>query len=225
MQFVDQTLRQFLTAAASPRPTPGGGAVAALTGALACTMAEMAANFTLGKKKFASVQQQVQDLRDQTSALRSRLVAQMDADAESFLKLQMAQHLPKGTQAELVERQRQIDAASLEASGVPSGVADICVEVLEKAAAIAEICNPKLLSDVGVCGHLAYGALQAAHLNVIVNLRGSMDADLTERENGRIAQRNTRAEELLAAVEKTLKERGAVGSPAETGFFELPPID
>lgn len=222
MQFIDQTLRQFLTAAASPRPVPGGGAVAALTGALAATMAEMAANFTLGKKRFLHVQAQVQDLRDVLSRLRSKLALLMDADAEAFLRLQNAQHLPKATTAEIAARQKEVDIASAEASAIPGQVAELTLEVLRSAKALSAICNPKLLSDVGVCAHLGRGAVEAANLNVMVNLRGSIDVDRQDAEADLCRRRMEEVESIVAEIAKVMETRGATGSPAETGMFDSP---
>jgi formiminotetrahydrofolate cyclodeaminase len=225
MEFIDQTLRMFLTAAASPRPVPGGGAVSALSAALAATMAEKAANFTLGKRKFASVQAEVQDLRDQLSGLRSRLVKLMDADAEAFLKLQGAQALPKTNPQEIAARQAQVDLASAEAAEVPSVVADICLDLLVRTRRLAEICNPRLLADVGVCAHVARGAMLGAHLNVLVNLRGSMEMDRLDAATARIAERLAACDEAVAAIDRLIDARSpTTPSSGESGMFELPPL-
>jgi len=224
MEYIDQTLREFLSSAASPRPTPGGGAVAALTAALGVTMAEMAANFTLGKKRFANVQMQVQDLRDKLSSLRSRLVKMMDADAEAFTRLQTAQHMPKSNTEEIGKRQIAINKASAEASGVPAQAAELIIEALERTKELAEICNPKLISDVGVCVHLCKGALESAHLNVQVNLQDSVDLDLVDSENAKIRARLERAEDLVRQVLNLVDSRGHGASPAQTGFFDIPQL-
>jgi formiminotetrahydrofolate cyclodeaminase len=223
MTFLDFTLRDFLAAAASPRPTPGGGTVAALAGALAAAMAEMAANFTFGKKRFAAVQARVQELRDQLTALRARLVQLMDADAEAFTRLQEAQHLPKTTPAEVAKRQKAVDAAASAAAAVPAGVADTCLEMLGKARQLADICNPRLLSDVAVCAHIARGAIEAAHVNILVNLRGSMETSRLAEEEAKIPFRRGNAEAFIRAVEEVCRTRGATGSPAETGMYDAQP--
>lgn len=220
MSFLDLTLRDFLVAAASPRPTPGGGSVAALAGALATTMAEMAANFTFGKKKFAAVQAKVQELRDQCTAVRARLVQLVDADADAFTKLQEAQHLPKTTQAEVVAWQKSVNACSAEAAAVPGRVADTCLEMLGKARQLADICNPRLLSDVAVCAYIARGAIESAHVNILVNLRGSMETARVAEEEAKILFRRANAEALVKAIEDVCKTRGATGSPAETGMYD-----
>ena len=50
------TTHEFLELAAARKPTPGGGGIAALSGALAAAMAEMTLNFTVGNRKYAEVQ-------------------------------------------------------------------------------------------------------------------------------------------------------------------------
>jgi formiminotetrahydrofolate cyclodeaminase len=220
MSFLDFTLRDFLTAAASPRPTPGGGTIAALAGALATTMAEMAANFTFGKKKYAAVQGKVQELRDQCASLRARLVQLMDADADAFTKLQEAQHLSKTSTGDLAKWQAAVNAAAAAAAAVPAKVADTCLEMLGKARQLADICNPRLLSDVAVCAHVARGAIEAAHVNIVVNLRGSVETGRIAEEEAKIPFRRGNADALVKAIEDVCRTRGATGSPAETGMYD-----
>jgi len=66
------TVRSYAEEASSGQPTPGGGSVAALAGALGMTMGCMAANFTVGKKKFKAVEPEVQQLL--AACLRARAV-------------------------------------------------------------------------------------------------------------------------------------------------------
>ena len=73
--LVDEvTARQFLERAAARTPTPGGGGIAALAGALASSMAEMALNFTVGAKKYALVEDKACELLAKVTSVRVRAI-------------------------------------------------------------------------------------------------------------------------------------------------------
>lgn len=50
--LVELTVKDFLDKVAGSDPVPGGGSVAALSGALASALATMVANLTIGKKGY-----------------------------------------------------------------------------------------------------------------------------------------------------------------------------
>ena len=96
--MADETrLAAFLEALGSSAPTPGGGAASALAGALAAALAEMVAQLTVGRPKYAAVDERVRDLIARLRAARDRLVQLMADDERAFQEVSAAYKLPKGS--------------------------------------------------------------------------------------------------------------------------------
>jgi glutamate formiminotransferase/formiminotetrahydrofolate cyclodeaminase len=166
----------YLEALASSAPTPGGGGAAALVGALAAALGEMVANLTIGREKFADVEERMQRLLAELTHARRRLTAAMAEDAAAFTAYMDARRLPRATPEERQARATATQAATLTAAEAPLGVARECLALLPLVAQAAELGNPNVASDAGVAAILAEAAVRAAGLNVRVNLPGLTDA-------------------------------------------------
>ena len=84
MNLVEQRVIDFVAATASKEPTPGGGAIAALTAATGAALAEMVANLTFGKKGYEEVQTEMEELQAKAEAIRNRMLELSQADADVF---------------------------------------------------------------------------------------------------------------------------------------------
>jgi glutamate formiminotransferase/formiminotetrahydrofolate cyclodeaminase len=176
-------LQTYLDDAAAKKPAPGGGSVAALAGALAVAMSEMAANFTAGNRKFASVEETIRKMLDDLSRCRDNLLDLMDEDVEAYSAVNRAYSMPKETTEQKAARQEAIRGALRDAMRTPLEVMRQCARLSAIADGLADIGNPNLVTDVGVSAILAEGACEAARLNVEVNLKFLDDAQL--RDNTR----------------------------------------
>jgi len=190
--YLYSTLRTYLEDASSAKPTPGGGSIAAAAGALGMSMACMAANFTVGKKKFKAVEGEVRKQLDACMKARDDLLRLMDEDTRAYAEVSAAYGMPKETPEEKTARTAAIQAALVVAMDAPLKAVRVCRDALRATAALVEIANPNLISDVGVAALLGEAALRAAKLNVEINLHGLKDKNLVEK---------TRAEIDEAAVE------------------------
>src|SRR3954452_473089 len=103
-QLLDQRLGQFLDELASGAPTPGGGSVAALSGAMAAGLITMVCDLTIGKQQYAEFEAQAQSLRARAEALRAELQQLAQADVEVFNNLSAAYKLPRTTEADAASR-------------------------------------------------------------------------------------------------------------------------
>ena len=164
--LIQMSLEKFLNDLGSSAPTPGGGAAAALTGALAAQCGHKAGSLTVGKPKFAEVEADVQDLMQRLARSCTMLNQLVTEDATAYDNLSQAFKLPKDDP----NRSNQIAAAATFAAGVPLQVIAITRRVLRALERIRPISNPNLVSDVDVGLHLARAAMQSAALNVEVNL-------------------------------------------------------
>jgi formiminotetrahydrofolate cyclodeaminase len=219
--YLREPLERYLRDAACGQPTPGGGSVSALAGALACTMAGMAARLTAGKKKFRHVEAEVRDCLALVDAAREELAGLMLRDTEAYGQVAHAYGLPKD--ADPAERGRAIQAALQAAMQPPLQGARACARVLQRLPRLAEIANPHLLSDVGVAAVLADAALRGCALTVEANLAPLQDAPLAAQTRQELhalaAQAAADAQAVLARLRARLTEAHPSSSePATHGL-------
>ncbi len=177
------SLGGFFEQVAGPTPTPGGGTVSAVVGALGAALATMVANLTLGKKKYAAAEEAMRDLKRQAAEAQRTLVGLARRDSEAFDAVLKARRMAQGTAAEQAEREHAIGAAELEAARVPLQTAEACVGVVALAERAARQGNVNAASDAGVAGLLAAAAAEGALLNVQINLKSMPpSADKTDVE-------------------------------------------
>jgi formiminotetrahydrofolate cyclodeaminase len=202
--FSQKTVAQFLDELASQAPVPGGGSGAALAGALGAALASMVCNLTVGKPKYADVQDDIQHLLAQTEALRARLTSLIEDDIAVYYKLSSGYKMPKDTDEQKAARTAAIQNTLRDATRVPMQIAEACVEVLQLCTPIAKKGNVGAVSDAGVAALLAEAALRSAALNVLINLAAIKDADFVAREraalDGLLAGKAELKEETYALV-------------------------
>ena len=156
----NQKIEEFLDAVASKTPTPGGGAVAAVTGAMAASLVEMVCNLTIGKKSYPKVQDEMLKVAERASELSVKLLDLADRDSEAFDKVMAAYK---------TQDKDKIKAALLIAIEVPEKVAEYCENVRELAEIVAKIGNVNTYSDAMSAEHLAFAATQSATENIEIN--------------------------------------------------------
>lgn len=165
---------EFIEALASKAPTPGGGGASAYAGALASALASMVGNLTVGKKKYAEVEERVQSELLELADTRLRLLELIDADAAAFAPLAAAYGMPRGTDEEAAAQKAALQAALVDACEVPLEIMRQCVQVVESCVFLAKHGSALAVSDAGAGAVLAKAALLAASLNVRINI-ASMD--------------------------------------------------
>ncbi|MDY7040352.1 MAG: cyclodeaminase/cyclohydrolase family protein [Chloroflexota bacterium] len=176
----------FLDELASSAPAPGGGSVAALTGALGAALVSMVCNLTVGKKKYADVQDDIQSLLKQSEALRHELVDLLEADVQVYTSVSKAYKMPRETEEEKAARTAAIQDALKDATMVPMKVAEACVKILDLCTPAAEKGNVNAVSDAGVAALMAEAGLRSAALNVLINLGAIKDEGFVKREGARL---------------------------------------
>src|SRR3954466_13770475 len=98
-QLLDQPVRHFLDELASAAPAPGGGSIAALSGAMAAGLLTMVGDLTIGEKQDAEVDEHMRTLRERSEMLRAELQILAQADVDVFNHLAAAYKLPRTTDA------------------------------------------------------------------------------------------------------------------------------
>ncbi|MGR3319075.1 MAG: cyclodeaminase/cyclohydrolase family protein [Candidatus Anammoxibacter sp.] len=207
MDYVDAPLRKYIEDASSGTPTPGGGSVVALVGALGTAMASMASSFTIGKEKFKNVRPEVNVILDKCNESREELLNMMNEDVECYSCVTEAYSLPKSTDSERKERTEAIQEALKKAVEVPSKVLNCCLKVLEEIRRLADIANPNLISDVGVAALLTNAALLGGKLNVDINIAYIKDETLVRKVGGEANELELKAQTLLTETMKIVKSK------------------
>src|SRR5690606_15001199 len=128
--ILDQPIKQFLGDLASKAPTPGGGSVAALSGAMAAGLLTMVCDLTIGKKQYADFEEEAQSLRARAEEQRAELEQLAQADIDVFNKLMAAYKLPRTTDADAATRRAAIQKVTRQATEVPLRVARATVALL-----------------------------------------------------------------------------------------------
>jgi formiminotetrahydrofolate cyclodeaminase len=205
-------LDAFLAQAASSSPTPGGGAVAAVAGALAAAMVGMTARLTIGRPRYATVQPEVEALAGASDAARLSLLDLAEADAAAYDAVVAAMRLPRGDAETTAARTTALQAALVDATRVPAAVAAECQTVLAQAEQAAAITNVHALGDVATAALLAEAAMRAAAIQAELNLAGITDAAFVEATAGQLSPHATGAAPRLAEVLDTVRRRAAAGT-------------
>jgi formiminotetrahydrofolate cyclodeaminase len=201
MKLTDKPVSNFLDELASNAPAPGGGSVAALSGALGAALISMVCNLTLGKKAYADAKADIEALLEQSEALRAELTGLLEKDVEAYTGYSVAAKMPRDTDEEKAERAQVMEEALKVATDVPLQIADAAVRVMDLCMEAAEKGNKWAVSDAGVAILAAEAALRSAALNVLINL-GSFalkDADFK-------ADRRAKLESLLEGKGKIRDE-------------------
>lgn len=165
-RLIDMPIGEFLERLASDSPTPGGGSVAALAGALAAGLGQMACALTVGRPKFAAVEQRVRAIDARLAHARGLLAGLIDEDAAAYRQLSAALRLNRGD----AQRPAAVAACAELAATVPLETLALVRRVAADLRELLGLANPNLRSDVEAGLHLAEAGAQAAAANVRVNL-------------------------------------------------------
>ena len=175
MKLVEQRVIDFVAATASKEPTPGGGAIAALTAATGAALAEMVANLTFGKKGYEAVQTEMEALQAKAEEIRNRMLELSQADADVFNIFMKALGLPKNTNEEKAIRTAAIQQAYKDAAMVPFEIGELANQIFDLAELASRKGNQNLITDGIIAAINARAAVKSAFLNVRINLSGIKD--------------------------------------------------
>ncbi len=179
--YADLTIKDFLAETAANTPVPGGGSIAALNGALAASLAEMVANLTIGKKKYAEFEGQMKTIAVEAAAIRERFTAFIDDDSKAYERVFAAYKLPKETEEQIAARTFEIQESMKQAARVPMRVAEEMEAVMESIIYIAHKGNQNAVTDACVAMMAARTCVLGALLNVRINLSSIDDQAFVTR--------------------------------------------
>ncbi len=200
----------FLEAVAAKTPTPGGGSVAALAGALAAALASMVGRLTASRRKYAEVKEAMAEMIVQAEKLRAALTRRMEEDSAAFEAVMRAYKMPKSNEAEQAARAAAIHEAMVHAAEVPLATARDALAAMELAHLAASKGNVNAVTDAATAAWMAMAAIQGAALNVRINAASVEDEGLRRQWLGELDRILTRAQSLLAQTQEVAIERGGM---------------
>ena len=195
---------------ASSKPAPGGGSAAAFSGAMAAALVSMVARLTIGKKKYSSVEAQMDEIILQSEKIRSQLTDLVQKDALAFEDVMLAFRLPKDTPEMESIRMNAIEKATQNAAQVPMQVAQLSLTILALAERVVTLGNINAISDGGSAGALAMASIKAASYNVRINLANMSDAIVRDSMQNQIEQIEQRASTVENQLLKSIIHRGGI---------------
>ncbi len=198
--LVDENIRDFIRSVASSSPTPGGGSVAALCGALSGSLTAMVCNLTIGRDKYDDVRPEMERTLEDSSKLVERLTQLVDEDAQAYASVVAALRLPKGTDEEKGKRLEAMQNGLRRAIAVPVEVMELSLEAIRLAYLVVRKGNEGALSDSGSGAMLAFAALHAASMNVKINLKEIQDQEFKNEVAEKLGEMEEEAELLRSEV-------------------------
>ena len=200
---MDMTLascREFVKVLASDAPAPGGGGAAALVGAIGTALGNMVGSLTVGKKKYADVQDEIIALKAKCDELQKQLLEQVEADEVNFLPLAKAYGIPKDDP----NRDKVMEEATIIACSTPMHIMELCCEAIDAIAVFAAKGSRLAVSDAGCGAICCKAALQSASLNVFINTKSLKNREKAEelnaKANGMLDKYCALADQIFAEV-------------------------
>ena len=185
MGFSDKSCSEFVEVLATKAPVPGGGGASAMVGALATALGNMVGSLTVGKKKYAAVEEEMWALKDRCDRLQKDFLHLVERDAEVFEPLARAYSMPKNTEEEKAEKARVMEIVLRDACSVPMEIMEKCCEAIDIIAVFAEKGSVIAISDAGVGAAFAKAALKRASLNIYINTKSMADRALAAELNAK----------------------------------------
>ena len=200
MDMTMESCRKFVEVLASDAPAPGGGGAAALVGAIGTALGNMVGSLTLGKKKYADVQEEIIALKKRCDELQKELLNQVEADDKGFVPLAKAYGIPKDDP----NRDAILEEATVTACAVPMHIMELCCEAIDYISVFAAKGSRLAVSDAGCGAVCCKAALQAASLNVFINTKSLKNREVAEemnaKANGMLTKYCALADEIFNTV-------------------------
>lgn len=182
-KMTQYSCEDFVFKLASNTPVPGGGGASALVGAIGMALGDMVGSLTLGKKKYADVQTNMEQLKKKADEIERELLNLIERDAEVFEPLSRAYGLPKETSEEQTYKAQVMEAALKEACSVPLSIMERCCEAIVLINEFAQKGTAIAISDAGCGAACCRAALTSASMNVFINTKAMTDRAYAEQIN------------------------------------------
>lgn len=204
-----QQIGEWTDTLASRAPVPGGGGASALGGALGAALGQMVANLTVGKKRYADVEEEMQQSLAELGRLQEELLELADQDAQVFAPLAQAYSMPTDTPRQRDEKEQVMEERLLAASLVPLNMMERASRVLEILEELEAKGSRMAISDVGVAVQFTRTALTGAVMNVYINTKSMKNREkaqeLNQKADRLLGEGTQKADEIYDRVRVRLQ--------------------
>jgi formiminotetrahydrofolate cyclodeaminase len=205
--LIELSVNDFCNELASSSPAPGGGSVAALSGALGAALAAMVCNLTIGKKKYADVESEMMETLTAAADIQQKLVRLIDADTDAFNMVMSAFGMPKDTDEQKAVRTQAIQNATKRATETPMDVMRLAKDAMALTGIVAVRGNQNSISDAGVSAIMLRAACESAALNVRINLSGLNDTDFVQHTRTEMQAILSDVSDLESRIRSTVERK------------------
>ena len=199
------TIGEFLAELGSSSPAPGGGSVAALSGAMGAALVSMLCNLTIGKAKYAEYEDFARETLAKSEAITHDLLDCLKDDMTAYNGVIAALRLPKDTDEQKSERSRALQEAYKSATSAPEHTINNCLEVMRLAKSLLGKSNPTAACDLAAAGIEAHAGIFIAMDSINANLAVIHDADYVARVKAWAENTEREAEKLLREIQEAVK--------------------
>lgn len=175
MDTRDKALNQFIEELSSKAPAPGGGGASAVCAALGTALGNMVGSLTVGKKKYAGVEEDMKKLMEKADFLQKRFLELADEDEKAFIPLSRCYKMPSDTEEEEASKEAAMEQCLYRAADVPLEIMERCCDAIDVLVKFAEKGSIMAISDAGCGMAMCKAALEAASLNVLINVKYMKD--------------------------------------------------
>lgn len=209
MELKNFSCEDFVQVLASNEPFPGGGGASALVASIGTALGNMVGSLTVGKKKYADVEDEIILLKEKSDKLQQDFLNLISEDARMFEPLAKAYGLPRETDEEKAHKDKVMESALRDACVVPIAIMEKCCEAIDIINEFANKGTTLAISDAGIGAILCRSALMGASLNVFINTKTMKDREYAENLNKKTENMLNKypafAEEIFENVLKRLK--------------------
>lgn len=209
MGFSTVPCNEFVEVLSTKAPVPGGGGASALVGAVGTALGNMVGSLTVGKKKYADVEDRMYELKAKADELQKELLRLIERDAEVFEPLSKAYGMPRETEEEKAEKARVMEIVLKDACSVPMEIMERCCEAIDLLVEFGEKGSTLAISDAGVGAACCKAALKGASLNVYINTKSMANkeyaAELNKKCDAMLDKYTKIADEVFDIVLARLK--------------------
>jgi len=195
------SVQEFIAELSSGNPTPGGGSVAALCGALGAALSTMVANLTVGREKYEQTRESMEQVRMTAATLSTRFLALMQEDSDTYQKVMAAFKLPRETDDQVASRQAAIEEAMKKAAAVPLETLRASEELIRVARDAVRGGNPNAITDAAAAVQLANTTAVVASYNVQINISRIKDQAFVAKCEKEVTEILKRQEALISDVD------------------------
>lgn len=206
-QFRELPVFRYVEEVASPNPTPGGGSVAALCGALGAALSAMVAGITLKREKFKDAWNSMEKIRGEAEELSEIFLRLAEDDSKAYLRVLAAYGLPKGTEAEKAARQANLQEAFKKAAEVPLQTLRVVERLMRGVEKTIKEGNPNALNDAGAAAYIARAAGIIALQNIRTNLFNIRDASFVREYEEETRELMENIDGLFSRADAMVRER------------------